>query len=222
MAELEEILEHVREGHNFLLSGGAGCGKTHTLVGVIRSLVTEYPSKHIACITYTNAAADEINRRVNHPNVSVSTIHDFLWANICHYQPQMKHVLAMLVNDVNSSITMRGVEHIDEDYFFGNNIKSIEYKEYLQLSKGIISHDEVILLSKAMFETFPKIRRLVADRHPFILIDEYQDTQREVIEILLDLLSPSKREDCDVHSLIGLFGDSMQSIYEDGGQPSQS
>lgn len=216
MAEFEEIMSHIREGHNFLLSGGAGCGKTHTLVGVIRRLVTEYPSKHIACITYTNAAADEINRRVNHPNVSVSTIHDFLWANICRYQPQMKRVLAKLINDVNSSIKMRGVEHIDEEYFFGNSIESIEYKEYLQLSKGIISHDEVILVSKAMFETYPKIRRLVADRHPFILIDEYQDTQREVIEILLDLLSPSNRIDGNRHTLIGLFGDSMQSIYEDG------
>lgn len=216
MAELEDIMTHIRAGHNFLLSGGAGCGKTHTLVGVLRGIVAEYPSKHIACITYTNAAADEINRRVNHPNVTVSTIHDFLWANISHYQPQLKRVLATLVNDPECSITMRGVEHIDEDYFFGNDIENIEYKEYLQVNKGIVSHDEVILLAKAMFQTFPKIRRLVADRHPFILIDEYQDTQREVIEILLDILSPKIHKEGEKYSLIGLFGDSMQSIYEDG------
>lgn len=216
MTELEDIMGHVRAGHNFLLSGGAGCGKTHTLVGVLREIVSEYPSKHIACITYTNAAADEINRRVNHPNVTVSTIHDFLWANISPYQPQLKRVLATLINDPDCSITMRGVEHIEDDYFFGHDIESIEYKEYLQLSKGIVSHDEVIILAKAMFETYPKIRRLVADRHPFILIDEYQDTQREVIEILLDLLSPIEHKVGEKYSLIGLFGDSMQSIYEDG------
>ena len=216
MAEIEEILEHIRQGHNFLLSGGAGSGKTHTLVEVIRNVVGVYASKHIACITYTNAAADEITRRVNHPNVSVSTIHDFLWANICQYQQQMKRVLPALINDENCGIKMRGVDHVDDDYFFGNEIASIEYKEYLQLNKGVISHDEVILLAKVMFETYPKLRRLVADRYPFIFIDEYQDTQREVIEILLEMLSPKERTEGERYCLIGLFGDSMQAIYEDG------
>lgn len=216
MAELEEILEHIRQGHNFLLSGGAGCGKTHTLVGVLRNVVRTYPSKRIACVTYTNAATDEINRRVDHPNVSVSTIHDFLWANICQYQLQMKRVLPALINDGNCGIKMRGVDHVDDDYFFGNEIAAIEYKEYLQLNKGVISHDEVILLAKAMFKTFPKLRRLVAARYPFIFIDEYQDTQREVIEILLEMLSPKERTDGEGHCLVGLFGDSMQAIYEDG------
>ena len=216
MAELEEIMGHIRQEHNFLVSGGAGCGKTHTLVEVLRNIVAEYPAKHVACITYTNAAADEIIRRVNHPNVSVSTIHDFLWANICHYQLQMKRVLPTLINDENCNIKMRGVDHVDDNYFFDGEIASIEYKEYLQLNKGVVSHDEVILLAKAMFEKYPKLRRLVADRSPFIFIDEYQDTQREVIKILLEILSPYERISGEKYCLVGLFGDSMQAIYENG------
>lgn len=216
MAEIDDIMTCIRNGRNFLLSGGAGCGKTHTLVSVLRNIVAENPSKHIACITYTNAAADEINSRVNHPNVTVSTIHDFLWANISYYQPQMKRILASLVNAPDCSIKIRGVEHIDDNYFFGNEIESIEYKEYLQLSKGVVSHDEVILIAKAMFQSYPKIRRLVADKHPFIMIDEYQDTQKEVIEILLEILSPKVRTEGEKYCQIGLFGDSMQSIYEKG------
>lgn len=216
MAIIDDIMVHVRAGQNFLLSGGAGSGKTHTLVGVIRGILAEYPSKHVACITYTNAAADEINRRVNHPNVTVSTIHDFLWECIKHYQPQLKTMLAILINDPDCPIQMRGFEHVEDNFFFNSEIGRIDYKEYLQLSEGIISHDEVILLAKAMFQNNPKLCRLVADRHPFILIDEYQDTQKEVIEILLDMLSPKKREENVVYSLVGLFGDSMQSIYEDG------
>ena len=216
MAVIDDIMTHVRAGRNFLLSGGAGSGKTHTLVGVIRSALEENPSKHIACITYTNAAADEINRRVNHPNVTVSTIHDFLWENIKHYQPQLKILLAQLVNDPDCPVQMRGVEHVEDNYFFGPDIERIDYKEYLQISKGIISHDEVIHLAKAMFQKNPKLCRLVSDRHPFILIDEYQDTQRGVIEILLEMLSPKDREEGVAYSIVGLFGDSMQSIYEDG------
>lgn len=216
MAVIDEILAHIRAGRNFLLSGGAGSGKTHTLVGVIRSIVDNYPSCHIACITYTNAAADEINRRVNHPNVSVSTIHDFLWDNIKQYQEQLKRQLAVLVNDPECPIQIRGVDHVGEDYFFNPEIERIDYKEYLQLNKGIVSHDEVIHLAKSMFQTYPKLCRLVSDRHPFILIDEYQDTQQEVIEILLELLSPRERKEGEKYPVIGLFGDSMQSIYDDG------
>lgn len=216
MAVIEEILGHVHAGKNFLLSGGAGSGKTHTLVGVIRRVVNEYPSSHISCITYTNAAADEINRRVNHPNVSVSTIHDFLWENIKQYQEQLKHQLTKLVNDPDCPIQVKGVDRIEEGYFFKPEIERIDYKEYLKLSKGIISHDEVILLARSMFQTYPKLSRLVSDRHPFIFIDEYQDTQKEVIEILLDILSPKDRKEGERYPIIGLFGDSMQSIYENG------
>lgn len=40
--EYAQIMEHVKEGKNFLLSGGAGSGKTYTLVQVIRGLIKEY------------------------------------------------------------------------------------------------------------------------------------------------------------------------------------
>lgn len=77
--EVEQIMRHIHEGHNFLLSGGAGSGKTYTLVQVIKNIIAEYPSQMIACITYTNAGVREIERRVDHKNLRVSTIHDFLW-----------------------------------------------------------------------------------------------------------------------------------------------
>ena len=36
--ELEQILAHIEEGNNFLLSGGAGSGKTYSLIEVIKSI----------------------------------------------------------------------------------------------------------------------------------------------------------------------------------------
>lgn len=64
MAEFEQIMEHVYAGHHFLLSGGAGSGKTYTLVEVLREIIRENPTKKVACVTYTNAAVKEIERRV--------------------------------------------------------------------------------------------------------------------------------------------------------------
>lgn len=56
--EVVDILKHITEGKNFLLSGGAGSGKTYSLVQVIGELLRIDPCSFIACITYTNARAN--------------------------------------------------------------------------------------------------------------------------------------------------------------------
>lgn len=77
--EVIEVLKHAENGRHFLLSGGAGSGKTYSLVQVIKEIIRRNPKSQIACITYTNAAVKEIQERVDHNNLRVSTIHDFLW-----------------------------------------------------------------------------------------------------------------------------------------------
>ena len=47
--EVEKIIEHIENGENFLLSGGAGSGKTYSLVQVIREVITRHPSSKIWC-----------------------------------------------------------------------------------------------------------------------------------------------------------------------------
>jgi DNA helicase-2/ATP-dependent DNA helicase PcrA len=84
--EVEQIFVHVKKKENFLLSGGAGSGKTYSLVEVIKKAIEDNPTSKVACMTYTNAAVKEIEERVNHVNLNVSTIHDFLWDNIKSFQ----------------------------------------------------------------------------------------------------------------------------------------
>lgn len=62
---------------NFLLSGGAGSGKTYTLVQTLHYIFDKNPKVQVACITYTNVAADEIKERSPYSRLHVSTIHDF-------------------------------------------------------------------------------------------------------------------------------------------------
>jgi DNA helicase II / ATP-dependent DNA helicase PcrA len=91
--EVQEILRHIDNKENFLLSGGAGSGKTYSLVQVIKQVILEYPTIKVACMTYTNAAVKEIEERVKHQNLSVTTIHDFLWENIKSFQKELKKSL---------------------------------------------------------------------------------------------------------------------------------
>lgn len=205
--ETKKIIELVE--NNFLLSGGAGSGKTHTLVEVIRSLTELYPVKKIACITYTNAATDEIKRRVDSNNLVVSTIHEFLWANIKQFQTELQRVVIELIleDEVTLFPKPEGI-NIDGD-FYKNLDKGIQYKEYLKLTDGIISHDQVLILAERMYAKYPKLCSLLKDSYPFIFVDEYQDTSPLVVKILLEHLKASPKKSC-----IGFFGDAMQSIYD--------
>lgn len=206
--EVLEIFNHIDNGDNFLLSGGAGSGKTYSLVQVIRQVITENPTASIACMTYTNAAVREISDRFNNKNLRVSTIHEFLWDNIKSFQNELKTTLIELINDENIEKFKIPDDIVTTNYFAD---KEIQYKEYLLLREGIISHDELLILANYMFKKYPKLCDILKDKFQFILIDEYQDTNELVIEIFLKYLMQSKRK-----NIIGFFGDAMQSIYDDG------
>ncbi|WP_159286504.1 UvrD-helicase domain-containing protein [Tenacibaculum maritimum] len=71
-------------------------------------------------------------------------------------------------------------------------------------------HNSLISIAFLLFQRFPLLSKILQDKYDFILIDEYQDTHRNIIEILLELLPK------DSKTIVGLFGDSMQGIYEEG------
>ena len=212
--EVEKIIDHIEKGENFLLSGGAGSGKTYSLVQVIREVITRHPSSKIACMTYTNASVHEIERRVDHSNLNVSTIHDFLWDNIKNFQRELKATLIEMLNTEDSGISLNGYEgEVPSDFFDKDREPdfAIQYKEYLKLQDGIIPHDEVLKLSERVFFKYPKIVSFVKSRYPFVFIDEYQDTNPLIVKILLEYF-PKVSKKC----VVGFFGDSMQAIYDDG------
>ncbi|RXK89464.1 ATP-dependent helicase [Chlorobaculum sp. 24CR] len=209
--EVQEIFKSIDSGRNFLLSGGAGSGKTYSLVSVIRQVIVEHPTAKVACMTYTNAAVKEIEERVNHKNLNVSTIHDFLWDNIKHFQKELKEAIISLANNEEvSKISIEDVHPIPDTYF-DLLPDGIQYKEFVKLREGIISHDELLIVANFLFEKYPKLSSIVKDKYKFIFIDEYQDTSKAVVDTFLTHFKKSERK-----NIIGFFGDAMQSIYEDG------
>lgn len=209
--EVKQIFQSIDEGRNFLLSGGAGSGKTYSLVSVIRQVIAENPIAKVACMTYTNAAVKEIEERVNHKNLYVSTIHDFLWDNIKHFQKELKNAIISLANNKDfSKISIEEVNPIPENYF-DVLPEGIQYKEFVRLREGIISHDELLIVANYLFEKYPKLSSILKDKFKFIFIDEYQDTNKVVVDTFLTHFKKSERK-----NIIGFFGDAMQSIYDDG------
>ena len=98
---------------SFFLFAGAGSGKTRSLVNVLQRFKNDYGKrfrlhrKKIAIITYTNAASDEITRRLEFDSIfSVSTIHSFAWEAIKHYtfdiREWLRKSLSAEINTLNA------------------------------------------------------------------------------------------------------------------------
>ncbi|WP_228378446.1 UvrD-helicase domain-containing protein [Chryseobacterium sp. CCH4-E10] len=173
--------------------------------------MAENPTAKVACMTYTNAAVKEIEERVNHKNLNVSTIHDFLWDSIKHFQKELKQALISLAN--NEEVTRISIEEVNPvpDNYYAVLPDGVQYKEFVRIREGIISHDELLIVANYLFEKYPKLSSIVKDKYKFIFIDEYQDTSKVVVETFLTHFKKSERK-----NIIGFFGDAMQSIYEDG------
>ena len=92
----------------------------------------------------------------------------------------------------------------------------MDYDEYYSVTPNVenkvkISHDHILIVAEKMFEKYKKIADILKDIADCIFVDEYQDTSPLVVNILLNHLEQSGKK-----NVIGFFGDSMQSIYDDG------
>lgn len=205
---LEKVVARIIEGGNFLLKGGAGSGKTYSLVDIVEIIYANNKYARIACITYTNAAVDVINSRYSNSKLEVSTIHTFLWKEINRYQKELKLAILSLIDE--DKIMSRLDRNTLIDLLKENEIT---YGEYLSLNNGQISHDELIVIAEYLYKKYPLLGRVTKSKYDYILVDEYQDTHKEVMEIIFDKVQPSKSNNT---LIIGLFGDEMQKIYDRG------
>lgn len=82
-----------------------------------------------------------------------------------------------------------------------------KFDSYRNLSYG---HDSLIKIAVLLLRSSSVLRKVVADKYDYVFIDEYQDTSPEIIDVLLTKMTTEK------NFLVGLFGDSMQGIYDDG------
>lgn len=88
------------------------------------------------------------------------------------------------------------------------NIKKNSYLEYKKIcwSRGLLSHDDILFLSIKVLEKNPRIAEILRGKHPYILVDEFQDTnpiQTKILKII-----------AEKETIVGVIGDPCQSIYK--------
>lgn len=83
-----------------------------------------------------------------------------------------------------------------------------------KLEKLIISHDTLLDYAYQLISKYEKLQKILADKYPYIFIDEYQDTNKKIIDLINLIKKQSEKIGKPI--CIGFFGDSKQNIYEDG------
>lgn len=129
---------------SFFLFAGAGSGKTHSLVLLLKKIRDNIgkdlllQGKNVAVITFTNAATDEIINRLDYsPIFHISTIHSFVWDAIKHYQTDIKRLYCFYIEEDLKALEKKLEETKNKtSKTYLSNMEKLEYqKERLKKRK---------------------------------------------------------------------------------------
>ena len=238
-AQVDETLEKCilsTPRKSFFLFAGAGSGKTYSLVLLLKKIRDSIgkdlllQGKNVAVITFTNAATDEIINRLDYSSIfHISTIHSFVWNVIKYYQTDIKRLYCQyIIEDIEAlNKKLEGTKNKTTKTYYANVEKLNQQKEQLAKAQTIekfvynpngsnpeynaLKHAEVIKISAQMIIENKMLQRIIAQRYPILLIDESQDTKKELIDAFFEI----QRNFANIFTL-GLLGDQKQRIYADG------
>lgn len=220
---------------SFFLFAGAGSGKTRSLVTALQHVQITLSERlrvkgqRVGVITFTNAASDEIKRRLLFdPLIDVRTIHSFAWSLIEGLNHDIREWLRVdLTEDIAklnvdeakgrkgtkaSTDRLRKIESKTKRLQNLPNVKSFTYSPTGDnRGRDALNHSEVLQLTAHFLQTKPAMQSILTGRYPILLIDESQDTNKHLIDALFTVQAKLKGK-----FLLGLLGDMMQRIYNDG------
>lgn len=200
-----QIIETLKAGHSFRVEAGAGSGKTYSLNRAIEWIQankwSDYSRKkqNVVCITYTNAAVDVIAERLTKDSFIIpSTIHSFAWNAIKQYQSVLIDVVTTNPDFLTDESDFNKVTKVDYSLGYRYSENGIQY----------LYHDDVLKLFCLLLDN-AKFRRVFADKYPLILIDEYQDSYKPIIDRFIEHFIAQ-----GIGPQFGFFGDAWQTIYQ--------
>lgn len=219
---------------SFFLFAGAGSGKTRSLVSALSHVHKNWGpqllqrGQSVAVVTFTNAACDEIKRRVQFdPLFDVRTIHSFAWSLIEGLNTDIRiwltdHLAAEIDElrrkDASGRASKAREERIAK---IASNTARLEampgIRRFIYSPTGAnrtrdaLNHREVIKITAHFLSEKPRMRSIFVGRYPILLVDESQDTNAALIDAFFSV----DAEHTGAFSM-GLIGDMMQRIYADG------
>jgi superfamily I DNA/RNA helicase len=230
----EEQKNAVTQKGHVLLTACPGSGKTRVLTyKVAYELEKLTNKKRIVALTFTNRAADEIKKRIDHLDIDsgklwAGTIHSFCLEWIlnpyCCYLDELKNGFIIadeykteeLLSNLKESFGIPGwtrlITRLQEDGSFVEKNEQlsevlIDYHNFLKQEK-LIDFDQMLYFSYKILNKLPKVAKTLNNLFHLICVDEYQDTQDLQYRILAKIINAKKDQ-----TFIFFVGDKDQAIY---------
>ena len=125
------------------------------------------------------------------------------------YKPSVVHArISMAKNKLQSpNLYAADREYLMRDRFDKMNDMSRIYAEYNRRLKAAnaMDFDDILVNTQTLLQKFPEVAEKYQERFQYILVDEYQDTNRAQYMIIKRL--------AEAHQHICVVGDDAQSIY---------
>lgn len=190
-----------------LLKAGAGSGKTTVIVQRFHHLLSYVNSHEILCLTFSNYAAAELQKRINcHSSTYIGTFHGIGFRLLNEFgkvpknikiidDHQLKYVLAKLnltpyyAKLYDRSYTDIHTYNIYKNYCIENNI--MDFTMILNEIEDLLQNDE-------------NFRKQLSKKFKYIMVDEYQDTNKQQ-ENIIKLIQNNN---------LFCVGDEDQAIYQ--------
>lgn len=197
---------------------GPGSGKTRTLVEKVKYLVNKSNVRpnEILIITFTNKATNELKERLDAEkiyDVHIMTYHGFCRKVIREVGKYYKDL------DTWTEIDGRRSNAIIWDLMKTLGINERRPQEaianYSELAKAYLNHkqvfklldyDDLLIYTRDIFKELPQIADRYGELIPYVMIDEFQDTDDVQYEIVKLFNKGSNRR-------ITIVGDVDQNIY---------
>lgn len=135
---VNQLFKHIDTFNSVVFNSGAGSGKTYALVECLKYIIgcnresLKIHNQKIACITYTNVAAEHIKKQVGVSDIAeISTIHDRIWSIICDQKSALLDLHVEKLNCEIRDIDDQLLQH--QDYIQYRNLDRLSQEQFLQL-----------------------------------------------------------------------------------------
>ena len=122
--------------------------------------------------------------------------------------PRKRTILQIFSKAANKSIQLDEVIEADFSQFF-NHTEALAalHQQYVirKRKNGLLDYDDLLLFTNRLLLEFREIRERISSTYRYIMVDEYQDTNKIQADILYGLT--------ECHQNIMAVGDDAQSIY---------
>ncbi len=186
-----------------IVIAGAGAGKTHNLKEEVVKCLPELDAcRTCAVITFTNAATEELRKRLSQevklmPNIFIGTIHSFLIQYVLNPYGKLLNLMP------EDKIYVDGIKT------YGNNDGQKKFridKANEWEGKGVLVYDKVLELAEKILEN-DDVFNLLINKIQFLFIDEYQDNRLKIHLLWKKIIEARKTK-------VYLIGDPLQCIFK--------